>query len=753
MQPPTAVPGYEPQDFLGAGAYGEVWVAIDRNTGRRVAIKFYTHRGGLDWSLLSREVEKLAFLFGDRYVVQLLDVGWQAEPPFFVMEYMEQGSLEEKLHNGPLPADEALSIFRDVAVGLVHAHGKGVLHCDLKPANVLLDQDGKPRLADFGQSRLSHDQTPALGTLFYMAPEQADLEGVPEARWDVYALGALLYRMLVGHAPYSNEGAATSLEHAKTLEERLQLYQDLIRNSPRRTAHRKASGVDRSLSDVVDMCLAPNPKKRYRNVQNVLDALDARLVRKARRPLLVLGAVGPALLLLVMALFAWRAHDTAVTQSDHAVVQRTLESNRFLARVVAQSVAHDIDGRWQILTSLAAEDDLRKMVEAINEDPQMVAFVEEANGKKPTDAARETLHRNENIRKLEQKLDEISSDYKSLNATSWFLDGRSGIQFARAPISDKTFGQNYSFRDYFHGDGQNYEVDDLGHPPIQHVHRSIVFRSQATKQLMVAFSVPIWSTSDDAGDGEGSVIGILAMTVQLGDFSVLPADTAAGKVSVLVDTKPIDGTTSDKGRKGCVLEHPYFARTWDDGAEPPECYLDDSLVGNIERMRQLRLNDGPRREKEMAESQAMAFQPDYHDPLARVETRYGGRWLASIEPVFVDGVLSAGTNGRRDAKTKDTGWAIIIQEPYETAVAPIQDLSSRLVRTGSTALAIVVALITALWGVVILVFNESPRSRLTSLLRRRAGLSTQSSTSSSVLSDKSPFIEQAQTAEWNSKED
>src|ERR1700693_449236 len=61
-RPPTQVPGYEPRRFLGAGAYGEVWVAIDRTTGRQVAIKFYVHRGGLDWSILTREVEKLAFL-------------------------------------------------------------------------------------------------------------------------------------------------------------------------------------------------------------------------------------------------------------------------------------------------------------------------------------------------------------------------------------------------------------------------------------------------------------------------------------------------------------------------------------------------------------------------------------------------------------------------------------------------------------------------------------------------------------------
>src|SRR4249919_1493369 len=102
--PPAQIPGYEPRKLLGTGAYGEVWVAVDRNTGRQVAIKFYAHKGGLDWSILSREVEKLAFLSADRYVVQLLDVGWDADPPYYVMEYVENGSLEDlQRRDGRLP--------------------------------------------------------------------------------------------------------------------------------------------------------------------------------------------------------------------------------------------------------------------------------------------------------------------------------------------------------------------------------------------------------------------------------------------------------------------------------------------------------------------------------------------------------------------------------------------------------------------------------------------------------------------------
>src|SRR5262249_22801388 len=157
-----------------------------------------------------------------------LAVGWEADPPYYVMEYLQNGSLSRVLHAGPLAPGEAVRIAGAVAQALVHAHAHGILHCDVKPANVLLDGDFSPRLADFGQSRLSHEQTPALGTLFYMAPEQADLEATPDPRWDVYALGALLYHMLCGEPPFRTPDNERSIGEAGTLEEKLTAYRRLV---------------------------------------------------------------------------------------------------------------------------------------------------------------------------------------------------------------------------------------------------------------------------------------------------------------------------------------------------------------------------------------------------------------------------------------------------------------------------------------------------------------------------------------------
>src|SRR5258708_2149188 len=119
VNPPVRVPGYEGEQFLGRGAYGEVWTAVNRNSGRRVAIKFFTRRGGLDWAALAREVEKLRYLFSDRYVVQLFEVGWESDPPFYVMEYMENGSLEDLLRAHRPSVHDAVAYFREVAIALV----------------------------------------------------------------------------------------------------------------------------------------------------------------------------------------------------------------------------------------------------------------------------------------------------------------------------------------------------------------------------------------------------------------------------------------------------------------------------------------------------------------------------------------------------------------------------------------------------------------------------------------------------------
>jgi serine/threonine protein kinase len=723
-QPPGQVPGYNVERFLGAGAYGEVWVAADRKTGRCVAIKFYTHQGGLDWGLLSREVEKLRFLFADRYVVQLLDVGWDADPPYYVMEYLEHGSLEDRLASGPLPLAEAVDVFRDVAVGLVHAHGKGVLHCDLKPANVLLDQDGKPRLADFGQSRLSHEQTPTLGTLFYMAPEQADLKAMPDARWDVYALGALLFRMLVGKPPYRTPELESQINEAADLESRLAHYRHAIARAQRPMEHRQIVGVDRALEDIIDRCLVADPKRRYPNVQAVLDALESRAHRHARRPLLVLGALGPALLLMVMTWFAWSSFNTAIGESERLLTERALESSRFAAKLAAEAAATQIERHFRLVSDAAEDRDFRQLMADTVANPEIRSLLDELqrldrlmiqetrrpaherpDGKTSPELDRlrqEFLQKQQQFiehparQPLQRWLERVVHDEPPPKSASWVILDSTGTSLARVPeirtatpTENVTIGENWSWRTYFHGGNEDlhrtYRAEAGAH--ITEPKLSAVFRSSADNRWVASVSVPI------AGPAEGFQ-GVLHQTVQVGKFVDLSA--GEGLYTVLVDWRP--GPS-----RGLILQHPLF----------------DELLTRAPKL-PVRFDDPTYRLNERILPDTRDRQLNYEDPIGRDAegAEYRGPRLATMQPVQVRG--------------QDIGLRMIVQENYQGAMHPIRVLGMRLVARGLQALAVVSFVITALWGFVILVLNESPRFALIRNFRRRVGLGSDTTISTSA---------------------
>src|SRR5262249_20923922 len=155
----------------------------------------------------------------------------------------------------------------------------------------LLDARGRALLADFGQAHLSCDASPALGTFFYMAPEQADLEKqIPDTRWDVYALGALLHALLLGRPPRADLTLRRELEGTAELPHRLRRYRDSVRRLPLSRAHRHVKGMDRALAQILERCLDVNPDQRFRDAGAVLEALDRRAQQQRRRPLLIFGA-------------------------------------------------------------------------------------------------------------------------------------------------------------------------------------------------------------------------------------------------------------------------------------------------------------------------------------------------------------------------------------------------------------------------------------------------------------------------------
>jgi len=661
--PPAKVPGYTISRCLGVGAYGSVWLAVENNTGKQVAIKFYTHRGGLDWSLLSREVEKLAVLASSRNIVHLLEVGWESDPPYYLMEYLHNGSLESYLAEQKLSAAECVRIIKVILNALVEAHGSGILHCDLKPANVLMGSDSQPRLCDFGQSRLSDEQNPALGTLFYMAPEQADLQAIPDARWDVYALGALLYRMLTGRAPYQTEEHERQIRNQPDLASRLRVYQRIIKESPLPAEHRGLRGVDRALADIIDRCLATDPDKRYPNAQAVLDALHLRDQARARRPLFILGFIGPLLLLLAITPIVFNTLRDAVTISRDNLVQRALESDALSARILARTLERELKVRMHELEEIAARPELQELIQQWGDEPY--------DERGPLLDWLETS---------KTEIDQRHAHVETQRDSSWFLDDVKGKQLWRHPYNSYTVDRNWAHRDYFHGLEREFPA---GHvpadvKPIQQPHISLAFRSKATKKYMVAISVPVWDAEHD------DVIGVLASTTHLGhlleEFSKrIQSENGAAQA----DQREVSGQGDVSrvialidSREGKILDHPWMSDANISKLSEGEIDLTfDKLVVSASVLNRL---DAIQTAK--GDPAVTVSVDDYQDPIGlSVDPKFAGRWLAAFAPI--------GT----------THWAAVVQERESQALKPIEEMQYHFLRYGLSGLLVCIIPIGLMW--------------------------------------------------------
>ncbi len=714
-RPPANIPGYVLDQFLGSGAYGEVWRATDQKTGRRVAVKFYTQRSATDVQQLAQEVEKLVVLSADRYVVQLLDVGWTAQPPYYVMDFIEQGSLEEQLQkHGVYSADEAVELFQEIAQGMMHLHGKGIFHCDLKPANVLLDEDAKPRVADFGQSRLSGERSGALGTLYYMAPEQADLNAVPDARWDVYALGAILYRMLTGAPPYLCEALTEKIESSAAITDRLSAYRSALKESPPPTEHRSVAGVDRSLADIISRCIAFDPNDRFSSIQSVLFALKQRESRRERRPLLLLGIFGPLLLMGMMSLFGGWAFNQATTDTTDAVIAKAKESNEFKSRLAARTAAEQILEYFRVVEQLAKDEVFLQQFDKFDSNPdlqkarQIIANpihntlyeqgVRIETNPQVADARKTLLEhpdRGAMVPALTKRLYDRDQDYPE--ASSWFINDREGNQICSVFQADNhTLLNNYAFRTYFTGENRDlsYEPEkgDSAAAPetrlpdeiedrniIRQPHLSAIFLSQATNTWKVAFSAPIVR--------EGKSRGIVAVTVELGDFMEFPNDTE--QYVMLVDNRDGDKTQT-------ILEHPLLtALRKSQSAIPP--HLSEKTV-DVPKDVVLDFFDPMGDEKEGGDYRKQSIAASA--PVTIKRKPISTQELTKVdEATDNDGAVSI-----------DTGLVVLAVEGYPRVIEPVDSLKDRLLKLLLAALLILATVAFGMWWLVNRTLQSSSQS-------------------------------------------
>src|SRR5262245_16042800 len=227
---------------LGQGGMGDVWRADDLVLGQPVALKLLHATGPAGRALLLNEV-RLARRVTHPSVCRVFDIGEEREQIFLSMELVEGEDLSALLHHtGRLPSETVADIGRQLCDALAAAHAQGILHCDLKPANILIDAKGGLHITDFSiaVNRDGGGPKTGVGTPGYMAPEQLTSGAPVSERTDIYALGLVLYELLVGRHPIDRTGRSRTVPRPSTL----------------------VGAVDPAVEHAVMQALSPNPDDR-----------------------------------------------------------------------------------------------------------------------------------------------------------------------------------------------------------------------------------------------------------------------------------------------------------------------------------------------------------------------------------------------------------------------------------------------------------------------------------------------------------
>ncbi len=252
---------YRLERKLGSGGMADVWLAEDQELGRKVAIKMLHERYANDVQFVERFRREATHAAGLSHpnVVSIYDRGEAEGSYYIVMEYVEGRTLKELIiARGPCPVTVAVSYVRQVLAALRYAHRNGIVHRDIKPHNVLVDHEGRVKVADFGIARAGSSQmTEAgsiIGTAQYLSPEQARGAPVDESS-DLYSTGIVLYELLTGKVPFTGETPVEiAMKHLSQVPE-----------APSTIRHE----IPRDLDLVVLRALAKEPAERYRTAKEM----------------------------------------------------------------------------------------------------------------------------------------------------------------------------------------------------------------------------------------------------------------------------------------------------------------------------------------------------------------------------------------------------------------------------------------------------------------------------------------------------
>lgn len=653
--------------FFARGGLGTVCVAYDERLHREVALKFIDEaHAAIPESLRQFLVEaEVTGRLEHPGVVPMYGLGQTTSGrPFYAMRFIQGETLDaaiQRFHGGqatgeqPLKRHQLLARFVSVCNTIAYAHNRGIVHRDIKPANIMLGRYNETVILDWGlampvgrdeRARASGERTllpeagksgsqsssATAGTPPYMSPEQAAGQGTIGPASDVYSLGATLYKLLTGQAPYSGASAAEVLLLVQRGE--------FTRPSAIKT------DIPTDLEAICLKAMAVEPQSRYPSALALAEDIEHHLAdepvsvcpegpiaRSGRwfrhhRAVALTGILALVSVLVISLLSSFRSRQqaqgelTARLAAEQAQDRSLVLASQFAAR----SVASVVETIARIVEMEALDLELRTALDEID------------SGKATADEHRDKLEHWLNARFLKHD--------QAMHAAAWFLTDAHGTQVVRSPPSSETEGQSFAGRDYFHGLGREIPKDETqAKPPtaITASHVSRPYRSKATGDLMIAFSTPVWSGRPRAAGSR--VLGVLATTVKANRFDVLQlgAEDEQQEIVVLVDLR--EDWLEETSRRGLILHHQNLSRVRPDPSRRSD--LVRVSAETVGRLLDLHRGGG---------LQSWIQRP-YLDPV-------GGDWMAAFAPVLV-------LEGSRDSDTanesNDLQWGVLVQRRGTTA--------------------------------------------------------------------------------------
>ena len=272
------IPGYKILGKIGAGAMAFVYKAKQLSLNRTVAIKVLPRRFTENPEYVQRFYKEgqAAGKLNHPNIVQAIDVGEAGGYHYFVMEYVEGNTIADDIAEGPFSEKDAIEIIIQVAHALIHAHSHGLVHRDVKPKNIMINQQNVVKLADMGLARETTDieaaqseAGKAYGTPYYIAPEQIRGKIDIDGRADIYGLGATFYHMVTGQVPFTGDDSSEIMK--KHLREKLIPPDHIV------------TSLSAGVSEVIEIMMAKRREDRYNSVEELLVDLEA--LREGHPPL------------------------------------------------------------------------------------------------------------------------------------------------------------------------------------------------------------------------------------------------------------------------------------------------------------------------------------------------------------------------------------------------------------------------------------------------------------------------------------